>query len=84
VLQEFVEHYNAHRPHRSLVSTRPHAAPPRPTARQSNPFDATGSAACCTSTCTSRDVTGFSAPTGWERGVVGSRRWCLLGCARAE
>ncbi len=46
-----------------LTSTRPPAALPRPPARSSVPYDATGSAAWCTSTCTSHDMTGFSAPT---------------------
>jgi hypothetical protein len=46
-----------------LISTRPPAALPRPPARSSVPYDATGSAALFTSTCTSHDMTGFSAPT---------------------
>ena len=36
---------------------------PRPPARPSGRYDETGSAAFCTSTCRSHDVTGFSAPT---------------------
>ena len=53
--------------HRSL-GQRPPAGPlARPPARPSGPYDATGSAASCTSTCTSHDVTVFSAPTGWPR-----------------
>ena len=39
------------------------AALPRPPARPSGRCDETGSAASCTSTCRSHDVTGFSAPT---------------------
>ena len=39
------------------ISTRPQAALPRPPARPSGHYDETGSAAFCTSTCRSHDVT---------------------------
>jgi Integrase core domain len=53
VLHEYVQHYNAHRPHRSLHQQQ-----------QSNRCDETDSAASYTTTCRSHEVTGFSAPTG--------------------
>ena len=64
VLREYTQHYNAHRPHRSLRSAaRPRAALHHAPARPSGRYDETGSAASSTSTCRSHDVTGFSAPT---------------------
>ena len=63
VLREFTEHYNTHRPHQSLISTRPQAALPRPAKRPSDRYDETDSAALSTNLCRSHDVTGFSAPT---------------------
>jgi hypothetical protein len=50
VLREFVEHYNTHRPHRSLRQQPPPAAchpPQRPSGR----YDETDSAVSYTSTC---------------------------------
>ena len=46
---------------RAGLDPGPRDAPGRPGDR---PLDATGSASCCTRTCTSHAVTGFSAPTG--------------------
>ncbi len=43
------------------INTRPHTALPRPPALPSGRFDETDSEAFCTSTCTSHDLTGFSA-----------------------
>ena len=76
VLQEFVENYNTHTDR--SVSAHPQAPLARPPARPSGPYDATGSAAFCTSTCTSHDVTGFSAPTrsGTPRRPRHPRRDC--------
>ena len=54
VLQEFVEHYNMHRPHRSLGQHPSAHRTPRP-APPSGRFDETDSEALCTSTCTSHD-----------------------------
>ena len=47
-----------------------------PTIRRDRPrrSDETGSAASSTSTCRSHDVTGFSAPTGYDDGVAGLAR----------
>jgi len=62
VLREFAQHYNAHRPHRSLHQ-RPPTPLPRSPEQPSGRCDETGSAASSTSTCTSHNVKGFSAPT---------------------
>jgi transposase InsO family protein len=64
VPREYVQHYNAHRPHRSLSQRPPGAAPRDPAARQATCSDKPGSAASSTSTCRSRKVPEFSAPTG--------------------
>ena len=63
---------------RAGLDPGPRDAPGRPGDR---PLDATGSAACCTRTCTSHAVTGFSAPTRYDRpkdedyrGVGGGQR----------
>ena len=69
VLREYVQHFNAHRPHRALDQRPPAGDAPPPPARPSGRYDETGSAASSTSTCRSHDVTGFSAPTGsWVAG----------------
>jgi hypothetical protein len=71
VLQEYIAHYNTHRPHRSL-GQHPPTYPPGATlpclpTRPSGRRDETGSAAFCTSTCRSHNATGFSAPTRFDR-----------------
>jgi hypothetical protein len=70
VLREYVEHYNAdrpHRPHRSLINIHQRAGPLHrlPTARPGHCGE-TASAAISTNTCRPHDMTGFSAPTGWR------------------
>jgi putative transposase len=63
VLRELVEHYNTHRPHRSLGQHPPtHRAPP-PSGAAIRPLRRDRLGGFCTSTCTSHDMTGFSAPT---------------------
>jgi hypothetical protein len=63
VLREYVQHYNRHSPHRSLQQQPPAGHTPHPSRRPSGRYAKTGSAASCTSTCTSHEVTGFSATT---------------------
>jgi putative transposase len=63
VLREFVEHYNTHRPHRSLDQQSPAGRAPPPSGATAGPYDETGLAVSCTSMCRSHDVTAFSAPT---------------------
>ena len=63
VLCEFVQHFNMHRPHRSLDQRPPQAAPRHVLGWPSACSDETGSAASSTSTCRSHEVTRFSAPT---------------------
>jgi hypothetical protein len=64
VLQEYIEHYNTHRPHRSLDQQPLTGTTPPRLEQQSGCCDEIDSAASYTSICRWRDVSGFSAPTG--------------------
>jgi hypothetical protein len=72
VLREYIEHYNGHRPHRSLHQRGPRAVV-RPLGRSSGRSAPTGSAASYTSTSRSHDMTRFWAPTGRPRTGPGPR-----------
>ena len=65
VLREFVEHYNTHRPHRTLRQ-QPPRRPHSPALHNDRPgrCDETGLAVSYTNTCRPHDVSEFSAPTG--------------------
>ena len=64
VLREYVQHYDTHRPHRSLGQRPPAAALPRTPQRYFGRCDEIGSVASYTSMCRSHNLTEFSAPTG--------------------
>jgi hypothetical protein len=73
VLQEYIAHYNA--PPAPIAAPAPARRElPQPPARRSGPCDEIGSAAFCTSTCRSHDVTGFSAPTAASRSTTAAIR----------
>ena len=60
VLNEYLDHYNTHRPHRASATDHPMAGPPPRSPTITSAFsDATGSAASSTSIRRSRDVTAF-------------------------
>ena len=61
-----------------FISTRPQATLPHPPARPSDPYDETASAVSSMSTCRSRDVTDFSAPTPGERANAQLKSWKVL------
>jgi transposase InsO family protein len=63
VLRECLQHYNEHALTAGWISARPRAALRHDPARPSGRYDETGPAASYTSTCRSREVTRFSAPT---------------------
>jgi hypothetical protein len=67
VLREYVEHYDTHRPHRSLHQYAPAGHTPRAPARSSGHCGGTDSAASFMSMCRVHDVPEFSAPAGPER-----------------
>jgi transposase InsO family protein len=64
VLREYVQHFNIHRPHRSLDQRPPIGEPRHVLERPSTCNDETGSAASSTNTCRLHEVIRFSAPTG--------------------
>ena len=78
LLREYLQHYDAHRPHRALHHARPRATLRHTPGRSSGRYDVTGSAASSMSMCRSHEVTRFSAPTGptapSERGKPSSSR----------
>jgi putative transposase len=64
VLGEYLEHYNSHRPHRSLHQRPPAGRTPPLSAASVRPLRRDRLGGLVTSTCRSREVTEFPAPTG--------------------
>jgi transposase InsO family protein len=64
VLQEYLAHYNTHRPHRSLRQRPPAGHTPPRSGAAIRPLRRDRSAASFMSMCRSHDATRFSAPTG--------------------
>jgi Integrase core domain len=90
VLREYVQHYDTHRPHRSL-GQRPPPALPRTPQRFFGRCDEIGSVASCTNMCRSHDLTEFSAPIrprwltiGVILDVAASCYWCRPVCCCAD
>jgi hypothetical protein len=72
VLAEYVDHFNTHRPHRSLISARPMAVSFAPLqsgnrARPAPGIDSEGSSA---NIARSHDLTQSLAPTGSARSIL--------------
>jgi hypothetical protein len=76
VLQEYLEHHNAHRPHRSLYQQPPAGRTPPPSGATVRHCDEIASVVSYTSICRSHDVTEFSAPTGPRRPASAGRARC--------
>ncbi len=64
VLREYVQHFNAHRPHRSLEQRPPAGGTPPRSDAAVRPLRRDRLGGLITNTCRSHEGTGFSAPTG--------------------
>ena len=67
VLGEYIEHYDTHRPHRSLHQQPPAGRADRHSAATIRPLRRDRLGSSYTNTCRSHNVTEFSAPTPWKR-----------------